>query len=141
SWVPPLENFSQGKEEPGTAAVPVNRITFGLLCRGQHYPLIDEAGQKAPAPTWVKAEIIRGAHNNHERAFRSTLVMNDHAAAAGLPRLLTGAGECDVPLGVGDIRADGDVPHGAAASAVHHDGAGACLGRGQQVAGADACLD
>src|SRR5205823_6752219 len=49
--------------------------------------------------------------------------------------------ECDVPLGVGDIRADGDVSHGAAAAAVHHDGAGTCLGRGEQVPGPDACLD
>ena len=59
----------------------------------------------------------------------------------GRARLLAGAGECDVPLGVGDIRADGDVSHAAAAAAVHHDGAGACLGRGQQVPGPDACLD
>src|SRR5215472_13059979 len=67
------------KEEPGTAAVPVTRITFGLLCRGQHYPLIDEAGQKAPAPTWVKAEIIRGAHNNQIRALLWSEAMDKHA--------------------------------------------------------------
>src|SRR5712691_593107 len=60
-------------------------------------------------------------------------------APSGRLRLLAGAGERDVPLGVGDVRADGDVPDGAAAGAVHHDGAGAGLGRGQQVPGPDAC--
>jgi hypothetical protein len=76
----------------------------------------------------------------HERALKgpwSCMIM----LPPGRARLLAGAGECDVPLGVGDIRADGDVSHAAAAAAVHHDGAGACLGRGEQVPGPDACLD